>query len=351
LININGSYGEGGGQILRNAVAFSVLFNEEIRINNIRANRPNAGIKPQHYTTIDIIKYISGAKTDGLKIGSSNLYFSPSKMKEGVYDFDIGTAGSIVLVFQACILSFLNTKKKIIIKLKGGTDVKWSPSWDYFENVYLQLLKKIGLSIKTELVNRGYYPKGGGEAILSIKPSIKIKPFTIKDKQEFREINGIINISNLPDHIAKRMKHACINNFIEHGFKSSIKIVSSSSLSAGTGITIWANSRDTILGKTKLGERGISAENIGDNVSKSLIDEINSGATVDINSIDQILPFLFLAENNTSSFCSVKELSGHTKTNIWLFNQFIKNDNIKIDERNNLNYIHVLGIDFLKDNI
>jgi len=143
LLHIDGSYGEGGGQILRTAVALSVLTKTPLEINNIRANRPKPGIKSQHYTAIKIMEELCNAETDGLTIGSSNLTFSPGKITSGDYHFDIGTAGSIMLVLQACILCSLRTNSPITLKVTGGTDVKWSPSWDYFKHVFLTLIKKI----------------------------------------------------------------------------------------------------------------------------------------------------------------------------------------------------------------
>ena len=352
MINIDGSYGEGGGQILRNTVALSILFDQDVKINNIRSNRPNPGIKPQHYTAIDIIKKISNAKTNGLKIGSSNLSFSSSEIDGGSYEFDIGTAGSIVLVFQACLLSFLKSKKKIEIKLKGGTDVRWSPSWDYFENVFLQLLKKMGISVKSKLIKRGYYPKGGGEAILTIEPCKNIRPFNINKKQEFKDIQGIINLSNLPDHIASRMKHSSIIKIIENSYNASIEIKKVDSLDSGTGITLWSRSKDSILGKTKIGEKGVSAEIIGENTAYSLINEIQSGATIDTNMIDQIIPYMFLANNDKPSICSVKNLSSHSTTNIWLLNQFVKKKNILIiTNENKLSNIEIHGINLIQNQI
>ncbi len=349
MINIDGSYGEGGGQILRNAIAFSVLFNEKVNINNIRAIRPNPGIKPQHFTAINIIKEICNADTKGLEIGSNSISFKPNNIKTGLYEFDIGTAGSIVLVFQACILSFLNAKSKITINLRGGTDVKWSPSWDYFENVYVKLIRKMGLLIKPKLLNRGYYPKGGGKAMLSIEPSFIIKPLSLRDEQEFKDVKGIINIANLPEHISKRMRNSSYSELIKNGLKASINIDSSPSLSPGTGITLWTSSKDTILGKTMIGEKGVTAESIGESTSKLLINEIKSKATIDVNAIDQILPFMFLAEKHKSSYCSVNKLSNHTKTNIWLINHFIKNENlIDIKSENGLYNITIKGINFFK---
>ena len=352
MINIDGSYGEGGGQILRSSIGLSVLLKEDLRIFNIRGKRPKPGMKPQHYTAIKIIKELCNAKTEGLEIGSRELIFKPGSLKNGSFDFDIVTAGSIVLVFQTCILSLIKTKERIKIRLTGGTDVKWSPSWDYFENVFIKILKRIGIKVNTRLIRRGYYPQGGGEAILEIFPIKNIYPLYIEKNQEFKEVCGIIHISNLPEHVAKRMKNASINKLIKNNLNAHIKIVSSKSLSAGTGITLWSKSNNTILGKTNIGERGLPAEKVGELTSNSLVSEIKSGANVDINLIDQILPFLVLADNTNQSNCIVKELSGHTETNIWLINQFIKNNDIfQISNEKGLFNIKINGINYFVNQV
>ena len=352
MINIDGSQGEGGGQILRSSIGLSVLLNEDLRIFNIRGKRPNPGLKPQHYTAIKIIKDLCNAKVEGLEIGSTELIFKPGSLEYGSFDFDIGTAGSIVLVFQTCLLSFIKTREKIKIRLTGGTDVKWSPSWDYFENVFIKILEKIGIRVHTKLIRRGYYPQGGGEAIIEIYPIKNIYPLFIEKNQEFKEISGKIHISNLPEHIAKRMKNSSIKKIIKTNLNPNIIIETSNAFSSGTGITLWSKSNNTILGKTKIGERGLPAEKVGEITSDLLINEIKSGATIDINLIDQILPFLVLADNSKQSNCNVKELSGHTQTNIWLINQFIRNKNIfQISNKNNLFNIKIDGINYFVNQV
>ncbi len=336
LLQIDGSYGEGGGQILRNAVALSTLTKKPVKITNIRANRPNPGIKPQHYISIKSIQDICNAKTTGLEIGSSTLSFTPGDFKGGKYKFDIGTAGSITLVFQACILASILSMKSVTIKLNGGTDVKWSPSWDYFINVFLPLLKKMGVSVETKLINRGYYPKGGGEAEIIINPCKKIKPLRLDSFQEFSDVKGVINIAGLPDHISTRMKHSAIKLLLKENFLSNIEIQRFSSLSQGAGITLWIESKNSIIGSTVLGERGLSSEEVGKTAGLNLLSEIQSHSTLDIHAFDQILPYMALAEGTSS--CFVKELSNHANTNIWLIKQFLdvdfeaknKEDNFKI---------------------
>jgi RNA 3'-phosphate cyclase len=343
LINIDGSHGEGGGQILRSAVALSLLTKKSVNISNIRANRSNPGIKPQHYTAINIIKEISNANTEGLEIGSSNLIFNPGEIKGGTYKFDIGTAGSIVLVFQACILSFVNTKEEINIELSGGTDVKWSPSWDYFEHVFIPMIKKIGVSVNVELINRGYYPKGGGIASISIKPFQKLVPLNLESNQNFDTIVGIIHLGNLPEHIGKRMKHSTIKILLQNNLKSIINIDSVKSLSNGTGMTLWAENNNSILGYAMLGEKGLPAEKIGEKCAKEIINEIRSGANIDIYNFDQIVPYLILLENKVSS-CIVKEVSSHAETNMWLISQFFEDKDIfNVSDINNLKQVKIKG--------
>jgi RNA 3'-phosphate cyclase len=343
-LHIDGSYGEGGGQILRTAVALSVLTKTPVEITSIRANRPNPGIKPQHYTAIKIMGELCNAETDGLIIGSSNLTFSPGEITGGDYHFDIGTAGSIMLVFQACILCSVRTNAPITLRVIGGTDVKWSPSWDYFKHVFLPLIKKMGLIVNAQLIKRGYYPKGGGEVILTIQPCKDIQPLHLDKKQEFTTVEGIINIANLPDHVSKRMKHAAMKTLLNKNLDARLKIEKTTSLSAGTGMTLWTQAHNTILGATTIGEIGLPAEKIGENVAAELISEIESGATLDIHVFDQILPHLALTKESEQSSCIVREISSHAQTNMWLVSQFFgERDIFSIDNKKNLKVIKAYG--------
>jgi len=321
LLEIDGSYGEGGGQILRNAVALSTVLKKPVKITKIRANRPNPGIKAQHYVAIKGIAELCNAEVSNLEIGSSKIEFKPGEIKGGRYKFEIGTAGSITLAFQACILACANLNEPVTISLTGGTDVKWSPSWDYFEHVFVPILKKMGVIVFPKLILRGYYPKGGGEAIITIKPSDKIKPLKLKDENEFTNVSGKINISNLPDHIITRMRHATIKAFLKNNIMTSINVDHTTSLSSGVGITLWTQTKGAILGNTMLGEKGVSAEEIGKNAANNLIKEIESEVNLDTYAFDQIIPYMVLAKKHGESSCKIRELSSHSSTNMWLLQQ------------------------------
>ena len=336
MLSIDGSYGEGGGQILRTAIALSVLTKKPVEITNIRARRPSPGIKPQHHAAVTIIKNLCSGKTEGLDLGSSHIRFYPKDIKGGEHRFDIGTAGSITLVLQACILASLKTTKPVTIKIIGGTDVKWAPSWDYFTNIFLPLIKKMGVKTDTQLIRRGYYPQGGGEAILKIYPTKEIFPLHLKEKQIFKQVNGIIHLSKLPDHIGKRMKHAAIKTLLKKNIETHIHVEKTTdAFSEGTGITLWSQSSQTTIGSTMLGEKGVPAEKIGEEAATQLIKEIESGATIDIYAADQIIPYMVLAREKGESSCIVRKLTDHTKTNIWLLQQFFDTKIKTIKQKNN----------------
>ena len=336
LLEIDGSYGEGGGQVIRNSAALSCITNNPIKITNIRANRDQPGLKPQHYVALKSLEEIFSAKTSGIEIGSTEVTFKPGKIKPGKYKFEVGTAGSITLVFQALILAYLKSNTKTNIRLTGGTDVKWSPTWDYFQHVFIPIIKKTGIKVDTQLIKRGYYPRGGGEAVITIDPISEIKPLQLDIEPEFSLVKGIVHIAELSNNISKRIKNATIKTLIRNDLQSDIKIEQNSSLSPGTGITLWAESNDTILGSTILGERGISSEEIGKNAATNLLSEIKSNSTLDIHAFDQLLPYMAIAQGASS--CIVKKMSSHAQTNMWLIKRLL---DTKFEAKQGEDYIKI----------
>ena len=324
MIEIDGSYGEGGGQILRMAVALSALTSKDIRVNNIRAGRPKPGLKRQHVTAIKAVEEICNGRAEGLDEGSTEVEFFPGSMEGGSYRFDVGTAGSVTLVLQACILPSLFSMGNVNISLVGGTDVRWSPPWDYFRNVFLPMLKKTGVSIEGKLLRRGYYPKGGGEVEVAIKPCRAIRPINFDGVADFNnfDVDGIVNISSLPSHVAERISDAAESEFRSRGMNAKIEVERAEALSPGVGIVLWAKDpHGRLLGAGSLGERGKPAEQVGKEAAVSLLSEIESGADIDIRAVDHLLPYMALA-NGTSSF-RCKSISNHAETEMWLLEKFL----------------------------
>jgi RNA 3'-phosphate cyclase len=320
VIHIDGSHGEGGGQILRYSIALSTYTKQPITIHNIRAKRNNPGLQPQHLTAIQCMKKICNAQTKGLRIGSKEILFIPGEIQPDIYNFDIGTAGSICLVFQTCILALLQTTKPISIQLTGGTDVRWAPSWDYFTNIFLQLLKKIGITVSFHLLKRGFYPTGGGQASITIHPLTSIKQITFNPNASYDSIHGAITTSQLSSHIPTRIKHTLLKQSIKHNIQCNIQTTISNASSPGVVVSLWTTSPN-ILGTTKLGEKHIPSEQLALQAFQNIIYEIKHHATIDKYAIDQILPYLALTQNTAT--CHISHLSNHTKTTIWLLEQFI----------------------------
>ena len=332
MLEIDGSYGEGGGQIIRTAVALSAFTKKTIKIKNIRAKRKNPGLSYQHITAIKLIGKICDAEVIGLEKGSLFIEFHPKEIKGGDYDFDVGTAGSVTLILQACILPCLFAKEKTLITITGGTDVRWSPPIDYFINVFIPILKKMGINIEVDLIQRGHYPKGGGKVRVEISQiSNSILPLTLDEFIKIIKIFGIAHNANLPNNIVERMKNSVIEKL--RGFDYDIKTEICNSFSSGTGIVLWAESPNSILGASSLGERGVRAEIVGERAINELLQEIKSKSTIDSHMADQILPYLSLS-NQDSCFLT-KEISLHAKTNMWLIQQFLDMEFEVIDNKIN----------------
>lgn len=309
---IDGSYGEGGGQILRTAVALSAVLGEEVKIKNIRAKRKNPGLRNQHLWGIKLVAMMTDAKVDGLKIGSTMLSFSPGKIRGGEYRIDIGTAGSITLLLQTSLLPALFADREVLLDISGGTDVPWSPPVDYYCHVLIPLLRLMGAQIEMDIIQRGYYPQGGGRVKVKVSPS-ELKGIALEDRGNLLARRGYISLRNLPYHIVERMKRTAIG----YSFQEDVQ---NSGRSRGCSILLVNEYEKTIIGTDSLCQKGVRAEDVALRALEKLKMEESSKATVDINMGDHLLPFGFLAKGKT--FYYVRKVTGHTKTNAWLVEKF-----------------------------
>lgn len=325
MIDIDGSHGEGGGQIIRTAVSLSSVTGTPVRISNIRAKRQNPGLNFQHVVSIKSVAELCAAEVEGLQRGSEEVTFHPGKIAGGKYHFDILTAGSTTLVLQACLLPSFFAPDRIQLTLTGGTDVKWSPPIDYFRFVSCPLLHKMGAQVSSVCMKRGHYPKGGGEVKVIISPIKNLKPVILEDRGQLKEIRGISHVSNLPNKISKRMKHTVLLKLVDYGdvniSEEYFPQDQDPAFGAGAGLVLWANYDNTVLGANGLGERGLPAEKVGNNAVESLLAEMNSKATLDVHAADQFLPYMALAEGE--SVFLAREISEHARTNMWLVEQFL----------------------------
>ena len=282
MIEIDGSYGEGGGQLVRTAVALSIVTGKEISVKNIRKNRPNPGLKQQHLKALETAANISEARVSGLFPGSTELVFAPMEIKGGKYNVDIGTAGSISLFLQCIMPALPFANEKVELRVTGGTDVAWAPTVDYLKYVTFRALERLGYTGSVTLKEHGYYPKGGGKVLAFFKPC-KLQGFHFLKEEE--EIRGISHASNLPAHVPLRQAEAASTRLMEAGYPSQIETQSFEAFSTGSGITLWTG----YIGGSTLGERGLPAEKVGKRAADEIIPELRAGASVDTHLADQLI--------------------------------------------------------------
>lgn len=351
MIRINGAYLEGGGQIARTALALSTIAQKPFEVYGIRKGRKDSGLKSQHLYCVKSLQELCNADVEGAELGSTFLRYCPKKLVAKNLNIDIETAGSITLLLQAVLIPAMFASKPITITVNGGTDVKWSQPFDYFNNILLPQLQRFA-KIEARLLKRGYYPKGSGKVEIKINPKFKLNDF--QDFEEFHnhlkqnihsynliEQHYLIQIKGI-SHASKNLENARVAERQAHsaqailGKKFSVPIKVSSeyqdTLSTGSGMTLWAvfskNKEDIDennpirVGADALGEQGKMAEIVGEEAASNLIKEIESKAPVDRHLADQILPFMALIGN---SQIRVSEITGHCRTNTYTIQQFFGN--------------------------
>jgi len=328
LIEIDGSFGEGGGQILRTSVSLAALTMKPIRISKIRAGRPKPGLKRQHLSGIKLTGELVDASIKGLEVGSTEITFIPSQRRSGSFNIDVGTAGSISLILQAVLPPAVLAPEPITFQIRGGTDVNWSPPIDYLKNVFSPMIGRLGASIDIEQKKRGHYPKGGGEVLCKITPAVNLNPVNLVNIGKISAVNGISHCVRLPPHVAERQASSAeevIRRALEVDVRIRIETYSRKDdhhLGPGSGIVLWADGENGVrLGADQLGEKGIRAEDVGKSAANQLVREVSTGRAIDSHLADMIVPYLAIA--NGESKIGITEISTHLTTNLWTIKQIL----------------------------
>jgi len=339
MIEIDGSYGEGGGQILRTSIALSAVTGKPCKITNVRANRRIPGLKAQHSTALDAVAKLCDADLKGNELGSTEIEFVPKKIKGGSLSLNVGTAGSTALVLQALMIPAIHSEKPLDIKIKGGTLNKWAPSIHYFQDVTSALLKKIGYNAELILHEHGFYPKGGGLVEAKIEPGI-IHAMNWAKSGKVLEVSGLCLASeDLQEaKVAERMQRVARSGiFREFQLSPKIKTEYVQSESTGCGIDLIAVYENSIVGSNAIGEPGKRAEKVAKEALEELIKIHNSDACLDRHMSDQIIPYMALGviNDNKDSTVKVAEITDHARTNIWVVEKFLP-VKFEIDEENKI---------------
>jgi RNA 3'-terminal phosphate cyclase (ATP) len=329
-VKIDGSFGEGGGQILRTALSLSCITGLSFELFNIRKGRKKPGLMPQHITCVKAVSEISKGRVSGGEIGSTNLIFIPQKINPGNYVFDIKTAGSISLVVQALLPPLIFANSPSHVAIKGGTHVPFSPTYHYISEVFIPMLNRIGIKVEPSLSRYGFYPKGGGEAGFRIFPAGNIKGLELTSKGALLSIHGYSGVSRLPISIAERQKNSLLQKI--HPLSADLQILDVHSPGTGTFVFLKGEYENTLSGFSSLGRRGKSAESVGMEASEGFLDFHYSRSILDPHLSDQIVIYLSLSTEDSTFTTS--RITQHLLTNLWVIEKFL---NIKYQVEGKIN--------------
>ncbi len=318
MLHLNGSHGEGGGQLLRTSLSLAALLGESVRITDIRAGRAKPGLRPQHLTAVQAVARISGAEVEGADLGSRELVFKPRSLRGGDYFFDVaektGSAGAVTLVVQALLPPLLAAREPATLTIRGGTHVAWSPPAHYLTQVFLPALAELGAEASLTLRRWGWYPRGGGEVRLTVRPCRGFHGRTWLTPPAFDDFQALSAAARVPPHVVRRQARRLKERL---GEKLPVAEAEVDSLDPGSFVFLWGPR----AGFHALGARGKPAEKVADEVVEEFLGFQKQGAALDRHLADQMLLYLALA-SGPSEF-TTEEITLHLLTNVWVIEQFL----------------------------
>ena len=328
MLRIDGSYGEGGGQILRTSLSLSCALGRPVEITNIRRGRRSPGLQPQHLTAVLAAASISGAEVEGAELSSSALRFRPHGTVGGTHRFDVaerkGSAGSTSLVLQTILLPLCFAEQPSLITVNGGTHVPWSPSFHYLGSVALPLLSRLGVRAECSIASWGWYPIGGGQVSAVITPARALQPLTLTGRGRLVRVTGISAVSNLPGHIAARQRNRAMAILGGEGIDAFIETLSAPSPGRGSFLFLAAEFEHHTAGSGSLGAIGKRAEEVADEACRELLAHVRAQGALDPHLADQVVPWLAFCDG-PSEF-TTSRVTGHLLTNLWVMRQFMDVD-------------------------
>jgi len=326
LLEIDGSIGEGGGQVLRSSLSLAILTGRPIRVTSIRLNRDRPGLRPQHLVALRSAARISNGIVRGDRVGSTGITFEPWSAQPGNYLFDIGTAGATSLVMQTLLLPLALADGNSTVTIHGGTHVPWSPCFHYLDWGWKPLLNSIGIEFELELQMAGFYPHGGGQIAAYIQGKSRIHGLRLSQRGRLLGIQGLSAVADLPREIAERQRNQALKrlHLLPDLPECMIDITSLPTRSKGTLLLLLAKFEQGRACFFALGAHGKRAEKVADEAVDALVEFLATDATVDYQLADQLLLPLALAESGSEFLTS--RVTGHLLTNAGVIRQFLQAD-------------------------
>ncbi len=324
MFTIDGSYGEGGGQILRTAMGLAAIAGKPVVINNIRAGRRKPGLQRQHLCAVQAVRRVCDGTLTGDSLGSGEILFEPGITRGGDFDFEIGSAGSVTLVAQSVLIPLLRCRDHCRIRVRGGTHNPHAPPYDFFERVYLPCLRRMGLEIQSGLLQHGLYPKGGGEIEFSLSPPSHLTGFDYRQRGKLKSASVWAMVARLPKHIAVREVDLIRRRSQWPNCETHVVEIENDT-GPGNVVLIELEFEDCREIVVEFGERGVRAEQVAARALRQAKMFIQNDVPVGEHLADQLLlPAAIAAEffGETSRFVTGK-LSMHATTHIWLLEQLL----------------------------
>ncbi len=330
MIIIDGSFGEGGGQILRSALTLSAVTGKPFRITNIRANRPKPGLQAQHRKSVEAAAAICHADVAGNTLHSTELTFEPREIRSGEFRFDIGTAGATTLVLQTIFIPLSLAKESSHVTITGGTHVPWSPSFHYLKMHWLPFMERLGFRAKLNMIEAGFYPQGGGKITVEIYPIQTILPLRILERGNLKTIHGISAYANLEVSVAERQKQRAGEMLRQHQLPHEMEILRLPAQRKNTMMLLLGEFEHSRCCYFALGARGKPAEKVAQEAADALLKFLATSGVFDEYLADQLLIPLALA-NGPSEF-KTPMATQHLLTNREII-RFFSNNELAVEEQ------------------
>ncbi len=321
-VEIDGSFGQGGGQILRTSLSLACITGKHLYMKNIRANRPRPGLRKQHLVCVEAAKLICNAKCSEVQIGSSVLEFKPEKVVAGNYNFDIGSAGSVFLVMQTILPVLFTANEKSNVTITGGTHNLWAPPHDFIKNSFLPAIAAADFKADCKLLKYGFSPGGGGQINFTVRPRHN-SDYIINLCEPILNpvISAKIYTSKLPIQIAQKQQKMLLDSGLNIDIYEHIDVVDSNS--AGNCIVIYIAGDNRFIICTGFGAKGKSSQKVVGEVANEAQDYLNSRAGIDHHLADQLVIYMAMQKKG---FFTTNQLSKHLITNIEVIKKFLNVD-------------------------
>ena len=339
MLTLDGSQGEGGGQIVRTALFLSLLLRQPVRIDRIRAGRDKPGLKAQHATTLRLLQQMTGSKATGAEVGSPSLTFEPGRLQAGSHAADIGTAGCIPLLLQTILPVAVATPGTTRVTVRGGTHVPFGPTMDWLEQAYLPYLRRLA-DITVSVGRVGFAPEGGGQVTVEVRQEHPAADTVDGLRAWVREHlprrieqgpvarSGIRSIAAGLPNVAQRQAFAALAEMTVLGKTPGVETAAVPADGKGSAVTCWVeDAKGNRLASDRLGHPQTSAESVGKIAGANLVEDWRTGATVDRHLADHLAPWVALG----AGAVRVPQESLHLRTNAWVCNQFLGDNAVRTD--------------------